>query len=323
MSQKNIAILMSTYNGDKYLKTQIQSIINQKYTNWHLYIRDDGSTDKTIEIIEEFEKKEPRISFFNRKNIKNVGVTRSFIDLLNNVNADYYMFSDQDDYWMPNKISICLNKISKVSGPTCVFTELQVVNKNLKLLHLMNNSNVWFDFPHFLFGNCVTGCTMMINNDLKSLLLIEKTNFQNVYLHDWWIAMICASFGKLLYVSTPTIYYRQHGDNAEGSKKDNLKTIAKRTLHLDHEITGMAKILAMDYEFNRLFGDQINGINYQYIKGYSPLFNCKNISFINRLIMILKLPPLRTHLRGKFLFSYLILFKYHNLTHKINIIIHK
>lgn len=323
MFKKNVAILMSTYNGDKFLKTQIKSIINQKYTNWHLYIRDDGSTDNTISIIEEFERKDPRISFFNRDNIENVGVTNSFMTLLNNINADYYMFSDQDDFWMPEKISICLNKMSKHNGPTCVFTELQVVDKNLKSLYLMNKSNVWFDFPHFLFGNCVTGCTMMINNDLKTILLIKKTNFQNVYLHDWWIAMISAAFGKLIYVNTPTIYYRQHGDNAEGSKKDNLKTITGRALHLEHEIDGMAKILAMDYEFNRLFGNQVTGLDLKYLKGYSPLFDHENMPFINRFIMILKLPPLRTHLRGKFLFSYLILFKYHNLSHKINVAIHK
>lgn len=314
-----VAVLMSTYNGERYLNEQIDSIINQSYTNWHLYIRDDGSSDSTIDIIRMYEQKNSKISFVNQDNIKNVGITKSFLELLNNVKAELYMFSDQDDVWEKDKISLAvkaMKKQSKPNQPACVFSELQVVDHNLNHIRKMNGNNVWFDFPHFLFGNCVTGCTMMINPQLKSKLKINLTNIDNLYLHDWWIALIASALGQLIYIDKATILYRQHGDNVEGSQENNLFSLFKRLFHFHHEELMLSKMLIMMQEFKRLFGDQLHGLDQQYLTGYTNLFD--NLSFKERLRLVSKLPPKRLHLKGKIFFAYMILFRYHSLTNKVD-----
>lgn len=311
-----VAILMSTYNGAKYLEEQIQSIINQSYPDWHLYIRDDGSTDDTPKIINKYAEKDTRITFFNQDNIKNIGINRSFLQLLSETSADLYMFSDQDDVWQKNKVSLSVKAMKEKNNanqPACVFTELQVVDKELIPLRLMNNGNIWFDFPHFLFGNCVTGCTMMINQQLKTKLKLDLTNIDKIYLHDWWIALITSAIGKLIYIKEPTILYRQHGDNVEGSKKNNLFTLSSRALHLQSEEKAMLKMFLMDQEFQKLFAKQVTGVNKQYLDGYVKLLG--NCSFINRLKLIITLPPKRLHLKGRLLFSYMILCKYRGFSH--------
>lgn len=305
---KQVAILMSTYNGERYIKEQLNSIVNQTYKNWHLYIRDDGSTDDTVKILKRFCNQYSNITLLNLNNTKNLGVTASFMILLANTSADYYMFSDQDDFWKKDKIKTCISSIQNNDNtPTCVFTELQVVDKELKPIRLMNNDNVWFDFQHFLFGNCVTGCTMMINQKLKSILHIGDTNFDKIYLHDWWIAMIASAFGKLIYVKEPTILYRQHSNNVEGSKDNNLRSLIRRALHLEGDQEGMLKIFTMDQEFRRIFGNKIQGIDCRYLLGYTNLL--KHSSFWYNLKLILTLPPKRAHLKGNILFSYLIIAK--------------
>lgn len=309
---------MSTYNGEKYLEDQINSIIDQSYSNWHLYIRDDGSTDNTVSIIKHYTNIDSRITFFNPDKIQNVGVTSSFMNLLNNIEADYYMFSDQDDYWKKNKIEICMEKAEQSAGPICVFTELQVVDKDLNEIELMNKGEIWSDFPHFLFGNCVTGCTMLINNKLKSIIKINKTNFNNIYLHDWWIALICSAFGKLIYIDKPTILYRQHGDNTEGSKKDNIASIIHRSLNLDNEEIGMIKIIKMDLEFFKIWGNSLSGINRKYLDSYNSLFSYPPYNFVHRCKLVKNFPPLRKHFRGRLLFSFLVLCRYNSMLKMVN-----
>lgn len=309
--KEQVAILMSTYNGASYLKQQIDSIIKQTNSTWHLYIRDDGSTDNTAEIIAEYADKYPNITFFNKNNITNIGITKSFMTLLRNVDADYYMFCDQDDIWNEDKIQISLQTLlnnNVQNSPACLFTELQVVDRHLHPLTLMNNKNIWFDFIHFLFGNCVTGCTMMINQPLKDILRIDDTKLNQIYLHDWWIALVAAAFGKLIYINKPTIKYRQHGSNVEGSKRDNLFTLLQRAINLEGDQEGLIRIFKMDKEFNRLFGNQITGKNKAYLESYSSLFTTG--SFLNNLKLLISLPPKRAHLKGDILFSYLILFHY-------------
>lgn len=303
-----IAILMSTYNGGHYLEDQIKSIINQTNHDWHLYIRDDGSSDNTTDIIQKYSTEHNNITFINEENINNIGVVASFLSLLKNTNADYYMFCDQDDIWLKDKVEVSLQKMLKEDSsiPLCAFSELKVVNADLKEIRLMNNTNVWFDFIHLLFGNCVTGCTMMINQTLKSKIRITDTDISKIYMHDWWIALFASAFGKLLYIDNPTILYRQHESNVEGSKENTPTRLIKRTFNMKNEESGMISIFTMDKEFRRLFGSQLSGINKDYLNKYTDLFH--RSSFTNNLKLIFHYPPKRPHLKGKILFSYLLLF---------------
>lgn len=305
MSEK-VAILMSTYNGEDYLDDQIQSIIDQSYKNWTLYIRDDGSDDNTVGIIKKYTEKYSNIIFFNDGNIKNIGVVRSFLDLLENTNADYYMFSDQDDFWLKDKVKDSLFLLKqKEPGPVCVFTDVEIVDKNLKSIRRMNGDNIWTDFVLLLFTNCVTGCTMLFNSELKKLIKFDEMDYKKIFMHDWWIGLIASAFGKLVYLNKPTMQYRQHGDNVVGSnKKNTLPHILYRITHLKPERAHVKRVVGIAYEFNKEYPVGLTDKQRKYIKEYGLLTS--ESSFWHNLKLITRLVPQRIYLKGKIFFSYLI-----------------
>lgn len=218
-----VAILMSTYNAEPFLKEQINSILGQTYTNWKLFIRDDGSSDSTSLIIEEFTKKDDRIFFVNKDSIKNVGVISSFFLLLSCVKADFYMFCDQDDVWLPSKVRLSLDRMNqqkKVDLPTLVHTDLKVVDQNLNIINesFMEKEklNRKSQLGNLIIQNNVTGCTVMINNSFRNIV-IDKGIPNEVIMHDWWMALVGNAIGETLFVDVPTMLYRQHNLNVVGS----------------------------------------------------------------------------------------------------------
>lgn len=306
--KKTVAILMSTYNGEHYLGEQIQSIIDQTYDNWHLYIRDDGSKDNTIHIIKSYAAKDHRVTFFNENNVKNVGVVRSFMELLKKTYADFYMFSDQDDFWLPNKISDTLQFMLQQpyqQMPICVHSDLRVVNEHLEGHTKMNGNLVWHDFLHLMFSNCVTGCTMMINQSLKIEAENEKVNYDKIYMHDWWLALIAAAFGKVVYLNKATILYRQHGDNVMGSYEDrSLRTYINRALHQNADLERTKKTFIMINEFNRVYGYKLTGKYKKYVTAYARIVS-KGTPITNFWIA-LKLPPVKRTPKGKLFTGYIM-----------------
>lgn len=308
---KKVAVLMSTYNGERYLEEQIQSIINQSYKNWILYIRDDGSKDSTVNIIEKYTDHYDNIVFFNKNRVKNVGVVKSFMELLANVKADYYMFSDQDDVWLENKIKNSVDKLSKNEpGPVCVFTDVEIVNQDLAPVRRMNGSKVCTDFISLLFTNYVTGCAMLFNDELKSLIKFNQINYQNIFMHDWWIGLLASAFGKLVYLDEATMLYRQHSDNVVGSnKKNTLPRIIYRLTHLDQERANVKRVVNIAYEFSREYPSSLEGKQQLYIDKYAALTDKSSIS--NNLKLVMKLVPQRLNPKGKVFFSYLLVV-FHN-----------
>lgn len=304
---KRVAILMSTYNGEKYLTEQIESIVNQSFPNWVLYIRDDGSTDKTTEIIKKFTRKYSNIIFFNEDNIKNVGIVKSFIYLLENVSADYYMFSDQDDVWLKNKVQDSVELANRNNTtPLCIFSDLEIVTQDLHPVRRMNGSNVWTSFTKLLFTNCVTGCTMLFNDKLKRLIKFSELDFDLIYMHDWWIGLLAALFGKVIYLNEATILYRQHGDNVVGgTEKDTLQHDLYRITNLNPERAQAKRIVNVSYELNREYGDKVKGKQAEYIAKYGNLR--KTSSFWGNLRLVNHLTPQRINLKGKLFFSCLFI----------------
>ena len=228
-SEPPVTILMSTYNGGMFLAAQLDSIISQSYQNWTLLIRDDGSTDHTEQLIGEYSAKDCRIKRVN-DSFGNKGSAKSFALLLNYVDTEYFMFADQDDVWLPEKIAVTIDAFSPEVYPQLVFTDLQVVDGDLKFLSdsFMEmsrfNTSSGVTFPKLIFQNIVVGCTSAGNRALieKSGLLVAEHN-DAVVMHDWWLALTACVFGKLTYVDTKTILYRQHGKNHLGVKRLNLK----------------------------------------------------------------------------------------------------
>ncbi len=224
---ETVDILLATYNGEAYLHEQLDSIIDQSYHDWRLLIRDDCSTDDTLSIIDGFRAKFPgKIELLNNAG-KNLGVVRNFATLLNQSAADYTMFCDQDDVWLPDKISTTIaemRKMEKYFGnemPVMIYTDLKIADENLA--HIADS--VWKYQklnPHngsrlnrLLLQNIPTGCTMMINRRLRE---IAAPIPDEAAMHDWWISLVTAAFGKSFFISEPTAIYRQHKSNVVGAE---------------------------------------------------------------------------------------------------------
>ena len=193
-----IAILMSTYNGERYLREQIDSLLNQTYKDWKLYIRDDGSTDGTISIIESYMNDYPDLIILLKDDLGNLGSGRSFMRILSVVDADYYMFCDQDDVWLPNKVIDTINVMRPLDVeyenlPICVFTDLSMCDNKLNIIqdYLVRylgrepdriNRNSFY--RTFVFHSPVFGCTMMINQIAKTLSLPFDFVWHDTYVKE-------------------------------------------------------------------------------------------------------------------------------------------
>ena len=223
-STDKIAILMATYNGEKYICQQIDSILSQTCKDWELYIHDDGSTDNTIAVVESYVEKYPnKIHLIDDKSTG--GAKYNFFYMFGQVEAPYYMTCDQDDVWLDKKIELTYDKMltieNKADVPCLVYTELRVVDSELNTIADTMSGYQSLDchkrtINQFILQNSVTGCTMMINRALRDKML-HITDIDNTIMHDWWAALVAAQFGKTAFIDEPTILYRQHGDNSLGA----------------------------------------------------------------------------------------------------------
>ena len=220
-----VNILMSTYNGQQFLAEQIRSIQDQSYTDWTLFIRDDGSSDNTKEILKDFERQDSRIHLIDSDKSDNLGVIKSFHKLVNHDRADYYFFSDQDDVWLPNKLELSLKEAQNYPAdlPLMVYMDLKVVNQDLEI---MTESMVKSQSHHAntelvqeLTENTVTGGVAMINHALAEMW--QETD--DILMHDWYLALLASAFGNLVFIDQPGELYRQHSDNVLGAR-----TLSKR-----------------------------------------------------------------------------------------------
>ena len=220
-----VNILMSTYNGQQFLAEQIRSIQEQSYTDWTLFIRDDGSSDNTKEILKDFEHQDSRIHLIDSDKSDNLGVIKSFHKLVNHDRADYYFFSDQDDVWLPNKLELSLKEAQNYLAdlPLMVYMDLKVVNQDLEI---MTESMVKSQSHHAntelvqeLTENTVTGGVAMINHALAEMW--QETD--DILMHDWYLALLASAFGNLVFIDQPGELYRQHSDNVLGAR-----TLSKR-----------------------------------------------------------------------------------------------
>jgi glycosyltransferase involved in cell wall biosynthesis len=272
-----VNIIMTSYNGEKYIKEQIESIQNSHYKNWNLWIFDDGSTDSTRQIVDAFERQDSnRIHFII--NDKNKGVTRNFLEGITFLKRefynytesnegskhDYFMFCDQDDVWMPDKIEKTLKFIKKAEKThgsdtvLAVFTDALVVDSKLVPINQsfyksskLNINNV--DLPHLLMENKMIGCTIMFN-----FALFDKINKlpEVVRYHDWWIALIAAAFGHISFLPEPTLYYRQHGNNVVGNQ-NFLSYVKNRVSSLRKQKEILESTIIQGREFYRIYQKEL------------------------------------------------------------------
>lgn len=293
--KKKIAVLLASYNGEDYIEEQILSVLNQTDNNWHLVIRDDGSTDKTLQIEKRIAKKYPEFITVleNKTNIH--GPKSNFLELTRYAlkeKYEYIMFCDQDDFWKKDKIKhtfelMCKNEINK-QVPVLVHTDLEVVDEKLNTLgksffqYRALNSKVK-DINHLLVQNNVTGCTMMVNRSLV-LKAFKNENLEKMAMHDWWFTLVASVYGKIAFLNESTIKYRQHGGNVVGATKVNTPAfIWKRLMGKAH----VKDTLMMAVDQAKLFLDTYNDIpknKKRIIEEFSTIYNKSKINRIKVVV---------------------------------------
>ena len=249
IEKKYIAICLATYNGEKFLHQQLDSILSQSYPHWILFVHDDGSTDKTCTILKSYAKDYPdKIILLTDSFEHNRGSAGNFSHILNwitlHYDFSYFMLSDQDDIWLPDKIEQTFIKLKQAehtltsSSPILVHSDLKVVNQELTELgdsffkyRALNPDTT--DLPHLLVQNNVTGCTMMWNKALNDLLKLDNPD---IAMHDWWITLAASCFGNIICLQRPTILYRQHQKNVIGATRVNTPLFLFKRLTGDSQV---------------------------------------------------------------------------------------
>lgn len=222
-----VDILLSTYNGEKFLKAQLDSLFSQTYQNFKIIIRDDCSLDNTYAIIESYKEKNlDKIHIIPNKGI-NLGSSNSFFELLKNSTSNLIMFCDQDDVWKSNKIENTVNfyySVNNIDQPILIHTAVEIVDEYLKPLpkltkdfnkykYSMEKKMIWQ-----VFQNDVTGCTVLINDKMRDV--VNKIDYRqlSVIQHDWLLAQIAFYYNSKFFFPEKTMFYRQHSSNVLGAK---------------------------------------------------------------------------------------------------------
>lgn len=283
--EEKIDVLLATYNGEKYLKQQIESILNQTYKNIHLIISDDKSQDNTRKILEQYQKQDDRITVYFQE--QNQGYIKNFEFLLKKVESNYYMLSDQDDVWLPEKIEKSIETLKKEDADL-VFGDLEVVDENLNTIYqsfgdfmLLNRKIKKYITSYevnYLY-NCVTGCTILSKKEFIKDILPLPHNTKYVP-HDYWIGLIVALKGKLAYIPEKYIKYRQHGNNQIGTNKIShgfSKLEQVRELFINVKLG----VFSTYVENNNKFPENLQKLNLQALEYFKMLEQKKNFNFRN------------------------------------------
>ena len=231
----SIAIMMCTYNGEKYLEEQLGSIEKQDYINWTLYVSDDGSKDKTLAILNRYKKRWGKNKLHIFKGPK-VNFQTNFLSLINHkkINKDFYFLSDQDDIWLPHKITHTLLKIRKYNPKKpllyCARTTY-VSHDNSKILGMSDLFKKPVSFNNAIVQSIAGGNTMCFNPSLKKIS--QKFSYRKIVSHDWWLYILNElSGGKTFYDSESTILYRQHPGSLIGNNTTFLAKIRRLVMLL-------------------------------------------------------------------------------------------
>lgn len=282
-----VQIIMSTYNGARYIRTQLDSIVQQTLESKTLLIRDDGSSDNTVSIIQEYQKKYPWIEVYQGKN---VGVQKSFFELVkrSDPKAEFIAFADQDDEWLPEKLERAVNKLEalyrKKEQPLLYCGSQMMVDEQLKPLDVTVSRVVKRPaFGNALVQNICTGCTAVINRELAELIRNNMpSNIDAIVMHDWWLYLTASCFGDVYYDEVPYIRYRQHGKNAHGAIINKKRLLQYR---LGQLLKPRGEIYRQVEEFEQSFLNKIDRIHMRLI---CSLVNSENNLFGRMQVAIKK-----------------------------------
>ncbi|KMK18080.1 glycosyl transferase family 2 [Pluralibacter gergoviae] len=313
---KKVDVILAAYNGESFIKEQIYSILSNfehlKHFDCRLLISDDQSSDSTTKVVKKISAVDERVILLDSN--KKGGVKYNFHYLLNNTNADYIFFSDQDDLWLPEKMKVTLDKILEVENekdiPVLVHSDLCVVDAQLFPINISmfryQALNSKPSFSELLISNSVTGCTMACNKILISN--IKHSRIQDSIMHDWYMALYASSFGILEFVSKPTILYRQHSNNQVGAKKISLKntlSLNKLKDNVHQARTSVIRTKKQAELFMDDFGMLLNSDNKKILDNYIQSFNG---SFIHRFLFFIKPGNKKKGMLRNFIYFFIFVF---------------
>lgn len=291
-----VAVIMSTYNGERFLKEQIESVLQQTDVSIELIVRDDGSKDSTPQILDEYKDK----SLLDWYSGPNVGPAKSFFDCLSNApDAEYYAFCDQDDIWDPDKLHVAIESIKKSKVPSLYCSNTLLVSSNMEIIR-KSNYNVIGNFVESLMSNPVTGCTCVINKQLRDIVL-QKIPFE-LDMHDWWLYRVCMAFNGYFYFDkTPHIRYRQHENNVIGGIFSKKKEIRHHLYVLTHQTGGLR------YKMSKILYDYYPDISKQNKDILTRVINYKkNIRGKLKLIKLVLQQPFDNKIRNRIIVAILL-----------------
>ncbi|RLA70223.1 MAG: glycosyltransferase family 2 protein [Epsilonproteobacteria bacterium] len=295
MKNHKITILLGTYNGVKYLEEQLESLLDQTHENWSLYVHDDGSEDDTLSILIDYNNRYPeKIKLLQSKNSYR-SASQNFGYLLGQTDAEYIMFCDQDDVWYPQKIEMTLLKMLEMEemhpeSSILIHTDLTVADENLNKIddsfwHYAHLDPDYDNFERLLMQNIITGCTVMINRALKERALpIPK----GAIMHDWWLGLVAARFGKIGYISEVTMAYRQHNNNDTGAKRFGLYEVLQHFLRYFDSTILHQQILRNRLQAESFLVRFSSQLKPKELKMLEMFIELESLSFVDRRKVLLK-----------------------------------
>jgi glycosyltransferase involved in cell wall biosynthesis len=280
---ENVLVLLSAYNGEKYILEQLESIRNQVGIKVFCLIRDDGSKDNTMNIIREYCNYNQNFKYYSGNNL---GVVGSFNDLVcckEVNNFKWIAFSDQDDFWEPDKLQTGINNLKSLSPeqlrkPCLYFCNLFVSDQDLNILHLLYPfffNKEYMNLYTPIVNNVAYGCTEVFN--YKAVELYRKGVSGYIEMHDYWLYLICIYLGNIIYDKNAYIKYRQHNSNVVGAKQKHIIKVIKNIIHSKEN-----KRQLMFMNFLQNFEDELSD---DAITAIKPLIEYQK-SFTNKLILL-------------------------------------
>lgn len=297
-----ISILMATYNGEKYLAAQIESLLSQSYQDFVIYIQDDCSVDDTFSIILEYAHQYPQKIVVTR-NKKNLGGAKfNFYDMMLKHQDEYVMLCDQDDIWFEKKIEVSLNCIRDMEAkngkefPALVHSSLIIVDENLNLMRKEVYSHSEPSFVQQLMHNDVTGCTVMYNKALSNYFVTEPFF---MIMHDWWLYLLASAFGNVKYLKEPMIYYRQHCNNSVGATDTHsIAYKVHRLFHLKTAKMALQQSFKQAESFLKVYSKSLSALQINLLDSYCSV---TQYSKLRRWIFLWRMGALRPGIVHKFM----------------------
>ncbi|MEY8354037.1 glycosyltransferase family 2 protein [Lachnospiraceae bacterium 54-53] len=259
-----VSVLLASFNGEKFIRDQLDSVLSQTFEDLTVVISDDLSTDGTPAVIREYEERYPgRIrSLVNEE--RSGSAQNNFFRLLSAVSDEYVMLCDQDDVWLPDKAEVTLREMRSLERewgkdmPLLVHSDLSVTDRDGRIIHksMAEYQKIAVHdnrFSHYLVENNITGNTVMIN---KAFCRYLTHTPRECVMHDWWLGLLASCFGKISYIDRPLLLYRQHGGNQMGSES-GFKQFVRRRSSRKEVRENYEKMFRQAWLFCKYYGNEL------------------------------------------------------------------